>query len=427
MKRRIFSTCAALALFLAACSPAPTPPPTPSPTPALPTVTPPPTFTPAPQATLPPPTATLSVTAPVSDTTFAPISESDWQLGPAEALVTIVTYSDFQCPTCALLAPTLNQLHAEYPDDVRIVYRHYPLFDIHDKAVMAAEAAEAAGAQGKFWEMHNLLYERQSAWSALAPTDFRNVLVESYAAQLGLDAVRFAADLDNRTFGPKLQAAFNEAFNAGIPGTPLILFNGVIYQGPIDHWAFDALIKLEKLKGRQYPAPPEAVIHRLGNYVATLHTLRGDIVVQLFAETAPLTVNNFVFLARDGWYDGVTFHRVLIFTDTVCACQTGVAQAGDPSGTGYGGPGYFIPDELNPDLKFDGPGWVGMANAGPNTNGSQFFITLGPLPMLDGKYTIFGKIIGGMDVAWALTLRDPSANPEAPPGDAILGVTIEEK
>lgn len=426
MTRRILLNISlGLMMALAACGSAPTQPPTVSPAPVLPTVTPPPTL--APPTSIPDPTATVSATTPASDPTFAPITEADWQLGPADALVTIVHYSDFQCPTCALLAPVLKQLRQEYPAEVRIVYRHYPLFDIHDKAVLAAEAAEAAGAQGKFWEMHDLLYERQSAWSILPTLDFRTVLIESYAVQLGLDISRFTADIDNRTFGPKLQADFNAAYQAGISVTPLILFNGTIYQGPIDHWAFEALVKLEKLKSRQYAAAPEGVIHTLGNYVATLHTVRGDVQIRLLAETAPLTVNNFVFLAREGWYDQVTFHRVVIFTDTICACQTGVAQAGDPSGTGYGGPGYFIPDELNPDLKFDGPGWVGMANAGPNTNGSQFFITLGPLPDLDGKYTIFGQVLSGMEVVWALSLRDPSANPEAPAGDAILSVTIDEK
>ncbi len=422
-------TVLALALAACACGPAPTSAPTLTPTFTLPTVTPPPTriATPAPPTPLPEPTATVTTGAPVSETLFAPITEADWQQGPANALVTIVEYGDFQCPTCALLAPALKQILQEYPDDVRFVYRHYPLFDIHDKAVLAAEAAEAAGAQGKFWEMYDLLYERQSAWAALPTLDFRTVLIESYAAQLGLDVTRFTADIDNRTFGPKLQADFNAAYHAGISVTPLVLFNGTIYQGPIDHWAFDALIKLEKLKSRQYPSAPAGIIHPLGNYVATLRTVKGDIQIKLFAETAPVTVNNFVFLARAGWYDNVTFHRVVIFTDTVCACQTGVAQAGDPSGTGYGGPGYFIPDEINPDLKFNGPGWVGMANAGPNSNGSQFFITLGPLPDLDGKYTIFGQVVGGMNVAWALALRDPTANPEAPPGDAILGATIEEQ
>jgi cyclophilin family peptidyl-prolyl cis-trans isomerase len=104
-----------------------------------------------------------------------------------------------------------------------------------------------------------------------------------------------------------------------------------------------------------------------------------------------------------------------------------VAQAGDPSGTGFGGVGYLFDNEISPDLKFDGPGVVGMANAGPGTNGSQFFITLAATPDLDGSYTVFGRVISGMDVVEQLTPRDPSQNADLPPGDKILSVKIEEK
>ncbi len=311
----------------------------------------------------------------------------------------------------------LAQLHQEYPDDVRIVYRHFPLVDLHDKAQLAAEASEAAGAQGRFWEMHDLLFEQQAAWVNLPLADFRSLL-DDFAAQLQLDAAQFAADLDEGRFTPKVQKAYQAAAGIGLPGTPFLLFNGVPYQGPVDHWAFAALVQLEMLEGRQYNAPPPEVIDPFKKYTAILHTENGDIEIELFAERTPLTVNNFVFLAREGWFDNNTFHRMLPGL---------VAQTGDPSGTGFGGPGYFISDEIVPEFKFDAAGWVGMANAGRDTNGSQFFITLGPLPDLDGKYTLFGKVISGLDVAQQLAPRDPTADPEAPPGDLILSVTIEEK
>ncbi|MDD5468025.1 MAG: peptidylprolyl isomerase [Anaerolineales bacterium] len=156
----------------------------------------------------------------------------------------------------------------------------------------------------------------------------------------------------------------------------------------------------------------------LKKYTATLKTERGDILVQLFPDVAPLAVNNFIFLSRNGWYDNVTFHRVL---------PGFVAQSGDPSGTGYGGPGYAFSNEVSSNVKFDKPGVVGMANAGKDTNGSQFFITYAPTPNLDGGYTIFGQVISGMDVAEKLTPRDPSMSADLPPGDLILSITIEEQ
>lgn len=164
--------------------------------------------------------------------------------------------------------------------------------------------------------------------------------------------------------------------------------------------------------------PPPMEIDPTKEYEALIRTARGTIRVQLFAREAPRTVNNFVFLARRGFYDGVTFHRVI---------PGFVAQAGDPTGTGAGGPGYEFEDEFSPNLRHDAPGIVSMANAGPNTNGSQFFITYGPLPHLDGRHTVFGKVIEGMKVVRRLTPRDPSQNPFAPPGDRIATIEIIER
>ena len=127
---------------------------------------------------------------------------------------------------------------------------------------------------------------------------------------------------------------------------------------------------------KQYSAPPEMVIDPSKRYTATISTDNGDIVIELFADKAPRTVNNFVFLARDGYYDGVTFHRVI---------KGFMAQGGDPTGTGSGGPGYKFADEFHPALKHDSPGILSMANAGPGTNGSQFFITYSATPHLDGQ------------------------------------------
>ena len=165
---------------------------------------------------------------------------------------------------------------------------------------------------------------------------------------------------------------------------------------------------------KQWKTPPEMKIDAKKKYFATIETDRGEIELQLFPQNAPKTVNNFVFLAREGFYDGVAFHRVI---------SDFVIQGGDPTGTGRGGPGYNFEDETrNNPLKHE-TGVISMANAGPNTNGSQFFVTHSPQPHLDGKHTVFGQLIKGMDVLTQLTPRDPAS--ASAPGDKIIKITIK--
>ena len=171
-----------------------------------------------------------------------------------------------------------------------------------------------------------------------------------------------------------------------------------------------------KERNGMYDSPPEMMIDPEKSYSATIETEKGDIVVTLFSEQAPKTVNNFVFLAREGFYDDTTFHRVI---------EDFMAQAGDPTGTGRGGPGYRFEDEFDPSLKHDGPGVLSMANAGPNTNGSQFFITFKATPWLDGRHTVFGKVIEGLEVLESISIRDPRTARE--PGDLIKTIEIAER
>ena len=152
-------------------------------------------------------------------------------------------------------------------------------------------------------------------------------------------------------------------------------------------------------------------------YVATLETERGNIVIELFAADAPNTVNNFIFLAREGFYDNSTFHRVI---------PGFMAQGGDPTGTGGGGPGYRFDDEFSPNLRHDGPGILSMAKpSAPNTNGSQFFISYAPTPHLDDRHSVFGKVTEGMDVLNKLSPRDPQQSPTYQ-GDTLRCITIVE-
>ncbi len=171
----------------------------------------------------------------------------------------------------------------------------------------------------------------------------------------------------------------------------------------------------EQSDGRTYSAPPPLTIDPEGSYEALIRTEKGNVRIELLPADAPGYVNNFVFLARDGFYDGITFHRVI---------PGFVAQAGDPTGTGFSSSGYDLVEELN-DLPFD-EGVLSMAKGGNSVSGSQFFITLAPTPHLElAGFTVFGRVIGGLDVLRALTPRDPQS-PGQPPGDRILGIDIIE-
>ncbi|HEY3310442.1 MAG TPA: peptidylprolyl isomerase [Anaerolineales bacterium] len=166
---------------------------------------------------------------------------------------------------------------------------------------------------------------------------------------------------------------------------------------------------------KQWPNPPAQTIDLKKKYSATISTEKGDMLFELFADKAPRTVNNFVFLAREGYYDGTIFHRVI---------SDFMAQGGDPTGTGRGGPGYKFADEFHPSLRHSKPGMLSMANAGPGTNGSQFFITHVPTPHLDNKHAIFGQLTKGLDVLLSIPDRDPM-RPQSP-GVKINSITITE-
>ena len=169
-------------------------------------------------------------------------------------------------------------------------------------------------------------------------------------------------------------------------------------------------------RNEYYDAPPEMSIDPEAYYYATIETEKGDIKLQLFADQAPKTVNNFVYLANEGFYDNTSFHRVI---------DGFMAQAGDPTGTGMGGPGYQFEDEIAPGVGFDRPGLLAMANAGPGTNGSQFFITFAPTEWLNGGHTIFGEVIEGNEILNEITRRDPVAD-SGTDGDLVKSIIIEE-
>jgi cyclophilin family peptidyl-prolyl cis-trans isomerase len=307
----------------------------------------------------------------------------------------------------------LAQLLQNYPDDVRLVYRFFPNPE-HRNAQLAAYAAQSAGLQGKFFEVGEALYAHQGKWVDL-PADQAETWMLDQAASLGVDKEKMKADMATDAVHQAVETSFNIAMNASLPGTPYVMINGVPLVENLDISVLSGWVEFYKLKDRLYASCPPMVIDPKKQYEATLKTEKGDIQVKLLPDKAPLAVNNFVFLALDGWYNNTTFHRVL---------KNYIAQGGDPSGSGMGSPGYLFDNE-NKNAFFNKGGYLAMANSGLNTNGSQFFITMNPSANLNGLYTIFGEVTAGMDVVNKLSLRDPRSTGEPLPlGDKLISVEI---
>jgi cyclophilin family peptidyl-prolyl cis-trans isomerase/protein-disulfide isomerase len=356
--------------------------------------------------------------------------KTDWIMGSKKPLMTIIEYSDYQCPYCQLMSGSMNTFLKEHGDDVQLVYRNFPL-SIHDKSLLATQAAEAAGLQGKFWEMHDYLFDSANwkNWTAMEKDAFEKWLKETAAPAIkGLDKTKFATDLTSKDIVAKVSAelaaveklAENQKNDLGGTPTFYMVYNGVIqgaYPSPI---FFDNMLSLIKQNDKLYKECPAQTIDTKKQYTATIKTEQGDIVIKLFADKAPTTVNSFVFLAKKGYYDGNTFFRVI---------SDFAAQSGDASNSGWGNAGYVFDTEIGEGLSFDKEGMVGSMRSTNDTqsNGSQFFITMSPLPSFNRIYAIFGEVTSGMDVVKKLTPRDVSRDASPAAGDKIISVTIEEK
>ncbi len=368
------------------------------------------------------PTGTLVIMTPeapgiceaqsVPELPVRPVDETDWIKGASEedADITLLEYAEFQCPGCAGVVPVLDQFLEDHPH-VRLVYRHFPL-SFHDKSLLTAQASEAAGAQGKFWEMYNLLFGRVSEWNSLSPEEAR-VKMSEFAADLGLDVERFDRELDDETYLPKINAQLEESQSLQLPGTPTFIFNGFMFpiqQLGLSYQGLEAFLSIMEMTENQYTEAPATTLDTEKSYQATLNTSKGDIVVNLLPESAPTNVNSFLFLAQEGWYAG---------TEIFFVQDSFVALTGDPSNTGLGYPGYYCTGETQG--IFDRAGLIGML---PN---GQIFITLGTeASELSGSFALIGQVAEGEDVLDALTRRSP-ADPAAPDPDLLESVTVVEK
>lgn len=355
-----------------------------------------------------------------------PVSEDDWVVGPDDAVVTFMEYSELQCPFCAQLEPQLNDVQKLFPDDVRLVFRHRPFpVSFHDKSILAAQAMEAAGKQGKFHEFKNFMFDRQGRnpgnpehanlpddafWSSVAKDDF-DAWLEKNIGILELDPSQFFKDMYSKEIEKKVEEAADSADSLGINGTPKLFINGSEWQeNDRSVRVFSIYVQLIKNQKNEYDECAPTVIESGKNYSATISTTKGDIVVDLFADIAPTTVNSFVFLAQEGWYDGLPFMATDEFVIT-----------GDPSDTGYGGPGYAYLDELSDDYASNIAGRL-VTFALPGMNGSIFFIIKNNLENPLERPT-FGEVVEGMDVVNALESREFVVEPAI---DRILSITINE-
>lgn len=355
------------------------------------------------------------------------VAQDEWILGPVDAPVTFMEYSEPQCPYCAQLEPILTAFQALFPKDVRVVFRYRPFQEsFHDKSILGSQAMEAAGMQGKFQEFKNWLFERQSKnpnnpahanladsefWVPVAPDQFDEWLA-ARVPELGIDPDQFLEDMFSDSVVEKIAAAKASADQLAINGTPTLFVNG--YEWPENSRGVDIFsIYTELLLNQrdEFQTCPKMVIDTAKSYNATIETTQGNIQVELFDDSAPYAVNSFVFLANEGYYNDLPFITTAEF-----------ALSGDPSDTGYGGPGYAFKDEISTDYNFTQPGMLSTFGLGPNLNGSAFFINKTALEGQEGR-TIFGRVTEGLEVLDTLTLRD---NIFAPVEDTIIKITIIE-
>lgn len=347
------------------------------------------------------------------------VNADDHILGNANAAATLIEYGDYQCPACAAFHPQIKTVMGVVSDTARLVFRHFPLPQ-HDKAIPTAHAAEAAALQGKFWEMHDLLYEKQPEWSSKPLAEITATL-KAYANQLQLDVAKFEQDMASEAVAARVKRDMATGRAAGVGGTPTLFLDG--RELPVE--AFQQPDSAEQFRGyAQRRAQdtagistkafaferPEQVTDKDAKYVMTVKTNKGDIVAELDPALAPVNVNSTAFLAQQGYFDNTP----VVLNDR----QIGAVLIGNP--TLAGNPGYECGAELKTGLM-NQPGVVALFG-GSDTSSAQFIFTYSPTQELDGRFSVIGQITSGLDVVRALSAAEGSTK-----ADVITSVTVERK
>ena len=290
------------------------------------------------------------------------VSASDWIIGPEDAALTIIEYADFQCPYCSGASLQLLNYQKKHSEDVRLVFRHFPL-SFHEKAILAALAANAAGYQGMFFEAEQFLFETQDEWSGLENNEvFKEWLMGEFGKFSDLDFDLWYLAFSDRDNEADLHKQYSQVLSTGIVnGTPTVFLNYADSDYMFDDDSLDKLLESIRMKDKKYSECPDVVISEDDSYKAVLETGIGDIHIELFPDTAPEAVNNFIYLAGSGWFDGISFQN----NEEGFMIRAGVSAD----------PGYRIKNKYSEYRVADGTGYIGIQNSASGQNAGSFFIT----------------------------------------------------
>jgi cyclophilin family peptidyl-prolyl cis-trans isomerase len=344
--------------------------------------------------------------------------DGDHVRGSDKAPVTIIEYADLQCPSCAALNPSINAVYEQVSDTVRFVYRHFPLTEIHDKALVASHAAEAAHIQGKFHEYVDALYARQNEWAS-APITLFNETLAGLAAELGMDSTQFAADMTSDAVKARVQRDIDSGMALQLQGTPTLFVDGQ----PLDAAALsDPAVATELRKyaeQRQAIAAesgatlsftqPENVTANGEKYLLTVKTTKGDFEVTIDTARAPVNANAVIFLAQKGYYDNAPIE---VNAEQVKAVIVGSSQS-------VGNPGFDCGAEST-GSDFSAPGTVGLNPISPMRNTAQL-VFFYEQAAFNGQLTAIGQITSGLDIA--KSLQGAQGETKA---DRIISVTVKK-
>ncbi len=350
------------------------------------------------------------------------VQEGDHILGKADSIVTLIEYGDMQCPACARAHPGIKTAMAALSDTVRLIFRHYPLVALHDKANIVARGVEAAAVQGKFWEMHDALYEKQADWEKTAIAQITDTL-KTYAKDLGLDVAKFETDLASPAVADRVARDMKSGDALKIQGTPSLYLDG----RPINPDALTGTEIITQFKtyaerrvkdavGKNADvnfAKPDNVVEAGATYVMTIKTSKGDIVAEIDPKLAPLNVNATLFLAQKGYFNNAP---VALNDD-----QIGAVLSGNP--TVSGNPGFDCSVEKAPADAFAKPGTLALFGDGTRSN-AQFIFTYTPTAMFAERFSVIGQITQGLDIVKTLQAASEDGSKKA---DTIISVEVKKK